>query len=158
MKPKLSILNFVWNACSSDVTSILMGFWYEQVVTPCWWWLSNLKRNVTAKERNLRTTSSCDLLCCFRNFPFSFYTCLCIGSYLLSSPCTPAKPQTGLKIYPSISHCIHFTFPQYFVIKKPFTSKHRLIFEVKLSFLFSCPEHRVKPLQTIGIEFPLYAY
>lgn len=59
----------------------------------------------------------------------------------------PSKTITGLKkerkstqIFPTafISH-----FFSIFVSIKPFTSKHRLTFKVKLSILFCCPEHRV---------------
>lgn len=71
----------------------------------------------------------------------------------------PQEAQSDfIKKHPNISQCIHFTFPQYFAMIKPFTSKHRLTFKVKLSFRFCCLEHRVEAVQTIGMEFPLYVY
>lgn len=102
-------------------------------------------------------------ICYFRN---SIFFTSCLSAYLKVSAfislhnlsCPSRNLNRLLNKLPNISHCIHFTFPQYLVIIKPFTSKRRLTLKVKLDFLFSCPERRVKAVQTIGVEFPLSVY
>lgn len=81
--------------------------------------------------------SSCDLLCCFF---FSVCVSEAICFHHPAPPLlSPTETLTGFKKQPNISCCIHFPFPLYFVVIKPFTSKHRLTSKVKLSLVFLLP-------------------
>lgn len=74
---------------------------------------------------------------------FFHYILACVSEAICFHLPAPPKAQTGLKKkknpHPCISHWIHFTFPQYFVIIKPLTSKHAPTFKVKPRFFLLLP-------------------